>query len=175
MNQWETTRRQKYSKECEELISQADACFRKGEIKAAEELYIKVAAKDPNCAKAYSRLGVIYLEHDDNLEDAEQAFRQALKSEPTNGYVLNNLGLVLYHQDKYADAIRNFEQAVRLDEQNAARHANLGIAYLAMRQYAKAESSFKKALKLAPGEMEYKDLLNEAIDKKKAHKIIAHR
>jgi Tfp pilus assembly protein PilF len=165
----------KTQREIEENLTMADAHFRKGEIKAAEELYVKVAALDPACAKAYSRLGIIYLEHEDNLGDAEAAFRQALKIEPNNGYILNNLGLVLYHQDKYTDAIRNFEQAVRQDELNAARHANLGMAYLAIRQYAKAESSFKKALKLEPNEAEYKDLLNEAIEKKKAHKSMARR
>ena len=155
--------------EVEELLNKADVHFRKGEMKAAEELYVQAAAKDPRCSKAYSRLGVIYLENGESYEDAEEAFRQALKTEPNNGFILNNLGLVLYHQDKYADAIRQFEQAVRQDELNAARHANLGMAYIAMRQYAKAESSFKKALKLAPNEMEYKDLLTEAIEKKKAH------
>jgi len=160
------------SPEVEELLTKADAHFRKGEMKAAEDLYVQAAAKDPRCSKAYARLGVIYLEAGESYTDAEEAFRQALKTDPQNGYLLNNLGLVLYHQDKYADAIRQFEQAVRLDELNAARHANLGMAYLAMRQYAKAESSFKKALKLAPQEMEYKDLLNEAIEKKKAHKTM---
>jgi Tfp pilus assembly protein PilF len=157
------------------LLAEADVCFRKGEMKAAEQFYLKAAAKDPRCSKAYSRLGVIYLETGDNWDDAEAAFRQALKTEPQNGFILNNLGLVLYHQDKYADAIRQFEQAVRQDELNAARHANLGMAYMAMRQYAKAESSFKKALKLAPAEMEYKDLLNESIEKKKAHKTMVRR
>ena len=49
------------------------------------------------------------------------------------------------------------------------------MAYMAMRQYAKAESSFKKALKLAPNEMEYKDLLTESIEKKKAHNTMIRR
>ena len=154
------------------FVEEADIHFRKGEMKAAENLYLKAAAKDPRCAKAYSRLGVIYLEQGDAYQDAEEALRQSLKVDPSNGYVLNNLGLALYHQDKYADAIRQFEQAVRLDELNAARHANLGMAYLAMRQYAKAESSFKKALKLEPNELEYKDLLAESIEKKNAHKTM---
>lgn len=157
------------------LLAEADVCFRKGEMKEAEKFYLQAAAKDPRCSKAYSRLGVIYLENGDNWEDAEAAFRQALKTDPNNGFVLNNLGLVLYHQDRYADAIRHFEQAVRQDEYNASRHANLGMAYMAIRQYAKAESSFKKALKLAPNEMEYKDLLNESIEKKKAHKTMVRR
>lgn len=161
--------------EVEQFLSDADIHFRKGEMKAAEKLYLQAAALDPRCSKAYSRLGVIYLETGENYDDAEAAFRQALKTDPSNGYILNNLGLVLYHQDKYADAIRQFELAVRQDEHNASRHANLGMAYMAMRQYAKAESSFKKALKLAPNELEYKDLLNESIEKKKAHKTMIRR
>jgi Tfp pilus assembly protein PilF len=161
--------------EVDKLLADADIHFRKGEMKAAEELYVQAAAKDPKCSKAYARLGVIYLENGEDWDDAEAAFRQALKFDPENGYILNNLGLVLYHKDRYADAIRNFEAAVRSDEQNASRHANLGMAYMAMRQYAKAESSFKKALKLAPNELEYKDLLSEAMDKKAAHKAMIRK
>lgn len=161
--------------ELDKLMAEADIHFRKGEMKAAEQLYLHVAAKDPRCSKAYSRLGVIYLENGEDWEDAEAAFRQSLKTDSNNGYVLNNLGLVLYHQDKFADAIRQFEHAVHQDDLNASRHANLGMAYMAMRQYAKAESSFKKALKLAPNEMEYKDLLAEAVEKKLAHKTMVRR
>jgi Tfp pilus assembly protein PilF len=161
--------------EVQELLDKADVFFRKGELKAAEQHYLQAAAKDPRCSKAYSRLGIIYLETGEDWQDAEDAFRQALKTDGNNGYILNNLGLVLYHQDKFADAIRHFELAVRQDEFNANRHANLGKAYMAMRQYAKAESSFKKALKLEPNELEYKDLLAEAIEKKQAHKAMLRR
>lgn len=164
-----------YSPEVQELLNEADIFFRKGELKAAEQKYLQAASKDPRCSKAYSRLGVIYLENGEDWQDAEEAFRQALKTDADNGYILNNLGLVLYHQDRYADAIRQFEMAVRQDELNANRHANLGKAYMAMRQYAKAESSFKKALKLSPNEMEYKDLLGEAMEKKLAHKAMIRR
>jgi tetratricopeptide (TPR) repeat protein len=164
-----------YAPEVQELLNEADIFFRKGELKAAEQKYLQAAAKDPRCSKAYSRLGVIYLENGEDWQDAEEAFRQALKTDADNGYILNNLGLVLYHQDRYADAIRQFEMAVRQDELNANRHANLGKAYMAMRQYAKAESSFKKALKLLPNEMEYKDLLGEAMEKKLAHKAMIRR
>lgn len=165
----------KMSSDLEKILGDADIHFRKGELKAAEQLYLKAAAADPRCSKAYGRLGIIYLESGENYDDAEAAFRQALKYDGQNGFILNNLGLVLYHMDRYADAVRQFEQAVRLDDLNAARHANLGMAYMAMRQYAKAESSFKKALKLSPQEMEYKDLLNESIEKKKAHNTMLRR
>ena len=161
--------------EVQDLLDKADIFFRKGELKAAEQQYLLAASKDPRCSKAYSRLGIIYLETGEDWQDAEAAFRQALKTDAQNGYILNNLGLVLYNQDRFADAIRHFELAVRQDEFNANRHANLGKAYMAMRQYAKAESAFKKALKLEPNEMEYKDLLAEAIEKKQAHKAMLRK
>ena len=164
-----------FSKEVTDMLAEADIHFRKGEYKAAEKFYLQAAVKEPRCSKAYSRLGVIYLENGEDWEDAESCFRQALKFDAENGYILNNLGLVLYHQDRFADAIRQFEMAVRQDELNASRHANLGMAYMAMRQYAKAESAFKRALKYSPNEMEYKDLLAEAMEKKLAHKAMVRR
>jgi len=157
------------------LFAEADAHMQKGEVKAAEQLYLQAAATDPTCAKAYARLGAMYMEAGESLGDAEEAFVHALKYDPENGFVLNNLGKLYYRKDRFTDAIRMYESSVRIDEKNASRHADLGEAYMAIRQYAKAESSFKKALKLEPNNLDYKDLMNEAVEKKQAHRAMLRR
>jgi Tfp pilus assembly protein PilF len=168
-------RRNVFSPEVQKLLTDAGVAFEKGEYTRAEELYVKAAAADPRCSPAYARLGVIYLENDGDADDAAEALRHALSIEPENGVYLNNLGRVYYHQERFTDAIRCFESAVRQKETSASRNANLGKAYLAIRQYAKAESSFKKAVKYAPQTHEYRDLLEEALEKKLAHRQLIRR
>lgn len=158
--------------EVNDLIEKANVYFSNEEWKKAEKLYLKAAAKDPSCGKAYSRLGVIYLKTDKNYEDAEAAFKQALKLDPKNGYILNNLGLVYHNQEKYDKAIDYFEQSIKADNNQASRYANLGIVYFDKRQFVKAEKSLKKAVSLDPDNHEYQDLLREATEKKKSHRAL---
>jgi len=155
--------------EFESLLLQADMAQRKGSYDVAEKHLIKAATLEPKNPKVYSKIGILYLEQGENWEEAEQSFRQALKHDHDNGFVHNNLGLVLYNQDKYSVACKEFEKAVSVDSSIASRHVNLGLAYMALRQFAKAESSYKRALKLDPNNEEYQDLVKEAGEKKKAH------
>jgi len=158
--------------EVNDLIEKANTYFNEEEWKKAEKLYLKAAAKDPKCGKAYSRLGVIYLKTGKDYEDAEEAFKQALKLDPKNGYIYNNLGLVYHNQEKYDLAIDFFEKSIRADFNQASRHANLGIVYFAKRQYAKAEKSLKRAVSLDPDNHEYQDLLKESTEKRKTHRSL---
>lgn len=155
-----------------ELVERANEFFAAEEWKKAEKLYLKAAAKDPKCVKAYSRLGVIYLKIGKEYDDAKEAFKRALKLDPNNGYILNNLGLVYYNQEKNDQAIDCFQKAIKIDGNQASRHANLGIVYYAKRQYAKAERSLKKAIALDPDNHEYQDLLREAAEKKNSHRLL---
>lgn len=158
--------------EVNDFIEKANSYFNNEEWKKAEKLYLKAAAKDPCCGKAYSRLGVIYLKTEKDYGDAEAAFKQALKLDPKNGYILNNLGLVYHNQEKYDKAIEHFEQSIKADNNQASRYANLGIVYFDKRQFVKAEKSLKKAVNLDPDNHEYQDLLKEATEKKKSHRAL---
>lgn len=153
----------------EVLFAKAEAAQRKGDYEEAEKQLVKAATLEPKNPKVYSKLGIIYLEQGDNWKEAEESFRQALKYDAGNGYLHNNLGLVLYHQDKYVGAAREYEAAIKIDENIASRHVNLGLCYMSLRQFGKAESSLKKAVRLEPANTEYQDLANEATAKKKSH------
>lgn len=163
------------NEEVVELVKKANEHYVKEEWKKAEKLYLKAASLDPACGKAYSRLGVIYLKMNNNHQDALEAFKQALKLDPNNGYILNNMGLVYHSMEKYDKSIECLEKAIKIDISQASRHANLGIVYFAKRQYAKAERAFKKAVALDPDNHEYHDLLKEAADKKISHNQLIKR
>ena len=65
------------------LIDQADEAYNAKDFNKAEQIYIKIAAHEPNNDKVYSKLGQIYL-NQKNYYDAKDAFLQAIKLEPEN-------------------------------------------------------------------------------------------
>ena len=133
-------------------------------------MLVKAAAKEPRNARVYAKLGLLYLEQGENWKEAEESFQQALKFDPNNGFIHNNLGLVLYSQDRFAAAAKEFEIACHLDDTIASRHANLGLCWLSLRQYTKAEQEFKRSARLDPKNPEYDDLLKEAAEKRRTHR-----
>ncbi len=157
------------SSEFDNLLLKAEMAQRKGSYDIAEKHLLKAATLEPKDPKVYSKIGILYLEQGENWEDAEKSFRQALKYDKNNGFVHNNLGLVMYYQDKFSAARKEFEKAVSVDNSIASRHINLGLAYMSLRQFVKAESSYKRALKLDTNNEEYEDLVKEAGEKRKTH------
>ncbi len=144
------------------ILSDANSHFEAGRTEEAEKLYLEAATEDPKCTLAYNRLGLIYLKKDNGLADAEEAFHQALKFAPGNGYIYNNLGLVAFKKGLYNEAINYYKQAINADPRIAERHANVGATHLSLRQYPAAIRHLAKAWSLEPQNQEYKELLDDA-------------
>ncbi len=152
-------------------LSDAQQFFENKDYSEAEELYLAVAAEDPTCVLAYNRLGLIYLDRENGLLDAEEAFYQALKYEPANGYLIDNIGQVAFHKGHYNEAIKFYEQALAIDAAITVRHSHLGLAYLSLRQYAKAIRHLSKAWALEPKNAEYKQLLDDAKERERRQRL----
>lgn len=98
-------------------VAQADDAYERKDFEKAEELYIKIAATEPNNAKIYNRLGAIYLEQE-NFYDAKDAFLIALKLEPEIASRHVNLGMAyLGLKDNYK-AEQSFKSAIKIDPKN---------------------------------------------------------
>lgn len=152
-----------------QILSDANKYLDSHQTDLAEKLYLRAAADEPTCVLAYSQLGTIYLQKDSeaSLVDAEEAFRQAYKFAPDNGYLLNNMGLVALKKGLSHEAISFFDQAIAVDSNVAERHANLGQAYLESRQYSKAVRHFVKAWALDPDNLKYKEMLDDAKERER--------
>lgn len=111
------TRRGESQKIAQELMTQADASFRKKDYKEAEKFYLQAAAKDPENARIYNRLGVIYLQMK-NYRDAVEAFRRALKFDDRVASRHFNLALAYLGRRDYRNAERGLREALRLDPTN---------------------------------------------------------
>lgn len=99
------------------LAAQADDAFEKRDFEKAEDLYIKIAATEPNNAKVYNRLGAIYLEQK-NFYDAKDAFLQSIKLEPDNATRYANLGMAYLGLKDYFKAEQAFNDALKYDFHN---------------------------------------------------------
>ncbi|HEY1074879.1 MAG TPA: tetratricopeptide repeat protein [Patescibacteria group bacterium] len=119
------TRRGESQKIAHELVIRADESFRKKDYKEAEKFYLQAATKDPDNARIYSRLGVIYLQVK-NYKDAVEAFRGALKFDDRVASRHYNLALAYLGKKDYRLAERGLREAVRLDPTNEKYRQTLG-------------------------------------------------
>jgi tetratricopeptide (TPR) repeat protein len=148
------------------LLEQADEAFEAGDLKRAENLYLRVLNREPEDAALYNKLGLIYLQGK-NFRDAAQALKQALKLEPKNDTFYNNLGLLYYEIGQYDDAVDAYEKSISINDKVPSRLVNLGLAYFMAKKYRKAADNYEKALILDPRNEQYRELLTQAEEKLK--------
>src|SRR3546814_1414156 len=86
-----------------------DLQYADGNINDAIEAYGKATQLQPREVKAWNGLGGMYLAAG-RRDDAEAAFRHALRIAPSYG-VLSNLGTIQYEAGRYAEAARMYRQA----------------------------------------------------------------
>lgn len=99
------------------LMAQADEAFEQKKYDKAEELYIKIAAKEPKNAKIYNRLGLIYLAQQ-NYYDAKDSFLQSIKLEPGNIDIESDLGHAYMGLKDYFKASQAYMKAVEVEPKN---------------------------------------------------------
>jgi len=144
----------------------ADHLAEKGKLKKAEKIYLDLIVENPQEARFYNKLGLVYAQQG-AFKDAQDALKQALTIEPDNDTVYNNLGLVAYKEERFDEAAQYYEKSLEINNTIPSRFVNLGLAYFMQKKYRKAADAFEQALILEPANEEYKKLLAEAEEKLK--------
>lgn len=96
---------------------------------------------------AYYNLGWICFEQED-YEQAERAFSDALKLEPSKASIYNERGQARVQLNKFRDAIQDFTSLIGLEPTNPMAFLNRGICYLELKDNNEACKDFKKAKEL---------------------------
>ena len=86
----------------------------------------------------------------DNLDEAERAFDQALKLAPSHPDVLYMQGVLNLKKSNYPRAQAFLEKATQVDGKNARALAALGMALCNQRKYTEAIPPLERALQLHP-------------------------
>ena len=85
-----------------------------------------------------------------NLQVAENLYKEILKTNPNHVDAHNNLGVILLQSGNLQKAKSCYEKAIEINPTNAVAHNNLGAAFKQSGEYQKAISSYEKAIKINP-------------------------
>ena len=106
--------------------------------------YKRLVELHPHKANYWNALGYYYLKAG-NLEEAENHFLTAIKTDNSYPTPHNNLGVVYLQQDRPEQAEKEFLQAVRLNPQYSKAQYNLAVALFHQKRYADAAKAYFKA------------------------------
>jgi len=85
-----------------------------------------------------------------NLQQAENVYKEILKSHPNNFYALQYLGVLNIQYGKYDSAIEYIEKALQANPNDSHAYYNYGIALGAKGQIDEALNCYQKAIQLNP-------------------------
>jgi len=123
-----------------------------GNNKAAIEQLKQAITEYPNFMLAYNELGVQYMKLND-LNNADEALRNALKISPDGATPLLNHGIVLALMGKFDLAVSDLERSLKQKEQSANGHFYLGEALANLGRFGDAEQHLARAVELGGDEM----------------------
>jgi len=165
-----TEAKPKYTSDVEKLLNEARKLIDDDKRQAAEDKLIEAVQIDLKCATAYTLLGDIYLKRRKNNE-AEEAYKAAIKNDPEEAAAHFGLGLILEDAGRLNDAVKEVIAATRIDGTNDIWYHREGELYMNLRMYSKAAMAYNRAANLRPDYTRYKELALQADKKQVSHKI----
>lgn len=114
-------------------------------------------------------VGNFYFQND-QLEDAVEAYQEALEKFPLFKNSIGNLGRIYLLQDKPSATIDLYRKLVENGVASAETYMMLGRAHLLEENYISAENAFRQTLLLAPGEDKAKRGLAKCLLQQERHK-----
>jgi tetratricopeptide (TPR) repeat protein len=116
---------------------------------AAGKMLQQSIAIDPRRAYAYNALGIAYLEqisqNRQGFDQAESAFRSAMRFAPYWAYPVHNLALTLAERGDYDGAIRSYHYAMSIAPRYSYLPYNLGLLYQRLGDFENARLWYQRA------------------------------
>ena len=114
----------------------------------------KVLENDPDNADALNYLGYTWVDRNENLNEAFEMIRKAVKLEPRSGAIVDSLGWAHYKLGQYGDAKEHLERAVELSPSSATIIDHLGDVYWKLGRFREAGYQWERALEFDPTDEE---------------------
>jgi len=124
-----------------------------GELDAANGIYRRILASDPNHADALNLAGVVAHQTGDQ-ESAIRLIGQAISINDASASYFNNLGEAYRAFGQNQEAINAYRQALKINPGDVAANNNLGLSFQALQRYDDARAAYERALSLAPNDVE---------------------
>lgn len=125
---------------------------RLGDRKATIETMKSVLAIEEDHVQALNYLAYTYAETGSDLDAAEKLARRAMELKPSDGFVMDTLGWVLFKRGSFEESVKILEDAHRLQPDEAIIADHLGDAYYYFRMPERAKRLYEKAAALADEE-----------------------
>jgi eukaryotic-like serine/threonine-protein kinase len=120
-------------------------------VASARTLASRSLSLDPNQPSALVAVGTAQFYYDWDFAAAEQSYRAALESNPSNVEAQAYLAGLLAATNRVDEAISLTQQSVRLEPLVAVHVKNLGVMHYYARDFKRALEYEEQALKLTPG------------------------
>jgi tetratricopeptide (TPR) repeat protein/tRNA A-37 threonylcarbamoyl transferase component Bud32 len=85
------------------------------------------------------------------LDEAESAFRRAIRADPLNAAAVAGLAEVAFERARYTEALDYGRKAARLTPRSARYHTIIGDSYFKLLRFNEARAAYDRALALDPG------------------------
>lgn len=132
-----------------DLLNQALALHRSGQLPRAKELYEQILASIPDHADAMHLLGLVERALG-NADRARLLVSQAARLNPNHPAYQSNLGNILRDAGENDAAEAAYQRAMQLAPGFVDALNNLAVLYLRRRKYQKAVMPLRQAIKLSP-------------------------
>ena len=138
-----------FSKPPQQQINSLLKLYQTGKYVDAEKLSLSLTEEFPKHPFAWKVLAAV-LKQMDKINESLIACQKAIKLEPQDTEVHNNLGATLQELGRFEEAEQSLKQAIKLKPDFAKAHNNLGNTLKELGRLEEAETSYKKGIKLKP-------------------------
>ncbi|CEJ45830.1 Adenylate cyclase (Uncharacterized p rotein) [Umezakia ovalisporum] len=128
-----------------QLMQQAKNLLNQGDLTGAEENLRKLIKKFPRYAFGHFELGNVLFQQD-KLEDAINAYGEAIRLNANHALAYNGIGLVYASQGRWTEAITAYQKALDINPNYGDALANSALAFLQNNQQSEGIASLRKAL-----------------------------
>ena len=133
------------------LFAKAQSALDANKHADAVSLLKQIVERDANDFQAWTELGTAFL-LSGKKDEAQEAYKRALKARPNFKLALLNLGRLLVEQKKYEDAIAPLTTLIEIDRESPEGNLVLGQAYIQIKKGSKAVTHLNEAAR--PGRPE---------------------
>lgn len=112
----------------QQLYEQALASLKNGKTERALKLLVQISKEAPDKPYVFTNLGLAYFKLQ-QLELAEQAFKQAIVRNNKDAVANNHLGILQRQKGQFKEARTHYQRALAIDSDYASAHLNLGILF----------------------------------------------
>jgi len=129
------------------MYEQGVVLLEQGAFDQAEQCFRAAIQAEPGHARAWNKLGVLYV-HRRDLQQAAECFQTAIDYDPELAEAYSNLGNVYFEQGDFETALVVYHRAIEIDPECATAYHNLGVLYKKQGNINEGIKYLKKASKL---------------------------